>query len=58
MVSEMEMSARRCERCLEPVSGEFGLAVDGAAPDFYSKTLENKKTKMKRLIGNVKRKIY
>ena len=53
MVSEMEIWARWCERCLEPVSGDFGLAPDGVAPDLCWKTLKNKKNKIKQLIGDV-----
>ena len=30
---EMEIWDWRCERCLKPVSGDFGLAADGVAPD-------------------------
>ena len=54
---EIEVWAQRCERCLELISGDFGLAADGAAPDFCWKMLKNKKKKMKWLIDGVKRKI-
>ena len=32
----MEVGAWRCERCLEPVPGDFGLAANGAAPEWGS----------------------
>ena len=32
---EMEIWDRRCDRCLELVLGDFGLEVDGAAPDLW-----------------------
>ena len=30
---EMEILSQRCERCLKPVPGDFGLVVDDADPN-------------------------
>ena len=52
----MEIWARRCERCLKTVLGDFRLEANGVALD-WGKTIEKQEKKMKRLIGDVKHKI-
>ena len=47
----MEIWDWRCEKCLELVPSDFVSGADGVAPDFWWKTLKNKKKKKLRYKG-------